>query len=53
MEMFFDRAERQSRQAVLESSTRDRAPLNAMAEELRALPWTESVDWLETEAEAE
>ena len=40
-------------QAVLESGTRDPALLNGMVEELRTFPWTESVDWLETESEAE
>ncbi|HEX3436597.1 MAG TPA: MgtC/SapB family protein [Pseudacidobacterium sp.] len=40
-------------QAVLESGTRDAALLNALTEELRAFPWTESVDWTETETEAE
>jgi putative Mg2+ transporter-C (MgtC) family protein len=40
-------------QAVLESSTRDPSILNDLTEELRAFPWTESVDWTETEAEAE
>jgi putative Mg2+ transporter-C (MgtC) family protein len=40
-------------QTVVESSTRDRALLNRLVEELRALPWVESVDWIETEADAE
>lgn len=40
-------------QAVLESTTRDPTVLNALTEELRAFPWTDSVDWTETESEAE
>lgn len=40
-------------QAVLESSTRDATILNALTEELRAFPWTDSVDWTETESETE
>jgi putative Mg2+ transporter-C (MgtC) family protein len=40
-------------QTVLESSTRDPALLNGLVEELRALAWVESVDWIETEADAE
>ena len=40
-------------QAVVESSTRDAAVLNALTEELRTFPWAESADWIETEAEAE
>jgi putative Mg2+ transporter-C (MgtC) family protein len=40
-------------QTVVESSTRDRALLNDLVQELRALPWVESVDWIETEADAE
>jgi putative Mg2+ transporter-C (MgtC) family protein len=40
-------------QAVLESSTRDANILNALTEELRAFPWTDSVDWTETESETE
>jgi putative Mg2+ transporter-C (MgtC) family protein len=40
-------------QAVLESSTRDATILNALTQELRAFPWTDSVDWTETESETE
>lgn len=40
-------------QAVLESSTRDLKLIKVLAEELRALPCVESVDWIETEADAE
>jgi putative Mg2+ transporter-C (MgtC) family protein len=40
-------------QAVLESPTHDADLLNEMAEELRALPWTQSVEWTETGSEAE
>jgi putative Mg2+ transporter-C (MgtC) family protein len=40
-------------QALLESNTRDAAVLRALSEELRNFPWTNSVDWTETEAEAE
>lgn len=40
-------------QAVIESSTRDSAVISALTEELRAFPWAESADWIETEAEAE
>jgi putative Mg2+ transporter-C (MgtC) family protein len=40
-------------QAVLESTTRDPAHLNALTEELRAFPWIDSVDWTETESETE
>jgi putative Mg2+ transporter-C (MgtC) family protein len=40
-------------QAVLESPTHDASILNAMAEELRAFPWTQSVEWTETGSEAE
>jgi hypothetical protein len=40
-------------QAVLESSTRDRALLNGLVEELRSLPVVESVDWTEIEDDAE
>jgi putative Mg2+ transporter-C (MgtC) family protein len=40
-------------QAILESTTRDPALLNALLEELRGFPWTESVDWTETESGAE
>jgi len=38
-------------QAVIESSTRDPAVLEKVASELRAFPWTESVDWTEIESE--
>ena len=38
-------------QAVIESSTRDPAVLEKVARELRAFPWTESVDWTEIESE--
>ena len=40
-------------QAIVESTTRDATVLNALAEELRALPCAKSVDWIETEGEAE
>jgi putative Mg2+ transporter-C (MgtC) family protein len=40
-------------QAVLESSTRDAVVLNKLAEEMRAFPWIDSVDWTETESETE
>jgi len=40
-------------QAVVESTTRDANVMNALADELRAFPWAESVDWIETEGEAE
>jgi putative Mg2+ transporter-C (MgtC) family protein len=40
-------------QAVLESPTHGADLLNEMAEELRALPWTQSVEWTETGSEAE
>jgi putative Mg2+ transporter-C (MgtC) family protein len=39
-------------QAVLESSTRDPVIMNQLAEEIRALPCTDSVDWTETESES-
>lgn len=38
-------------QAVVESSTRDPIVLDKLASELRAFPWTESVDWTEIESE--
>jgi putative Mg2+ transporter-C (MgtC) family protein len=38
-------------QAVIESSTRDPVVLEKLADELRAFPWTESVDWTEIESE--
>jgi putative Mg2+ transporter-C (MgtC) family protein len=40
-------------QVILESPTHDAALLNEMAEELRAFPWTQSVEWTETGSEAE
>jgi len=40
-------------QAVLESSTRDPVVLNKLMAELRAFPWTDSVDWTETDSETE
>jgi putative Mg2+ transporter-C (MgtC) family protein len=40
-------------QAILESTTQDSSILKAMVEELRALPWVQSVEWTETTAEAE
>ena len=40
-------------QAILESSTHDVRILDTMADELRALPWAQSVEWTETSAEAE
>lgn len=40
-------------QATLESTTRDSTLLNALAEDLRSFPWTESVEWIEAESEAE
>jgi putative Mg2+ transporter-C (MgtC) family protein len=39
--------------AILESPSRDSKPLEKMVEELRAFPWTQSVEWTETGAEAE
>ena len=39
-------------QVVLESSTRDPTIMNQLADEMRAFPWTESVDWTETESES-
>lgn len=38
-------------QAVIESSTRDPVMLEKLASELRAFPWTESVEWTEIESE--
>ena len=38
-------------QAVIESSTRDPIVLDKLTAELRALPWTDSVDWTEIESE--
>jgi putative Mg2+ transporter-C (MgtC) family protein len=40
-------------QVILESPTHDAKLLNEMAEELRAFPWTQSVEWTETGSEAE
>ena len=39
-------------QAVLQSSTRDPVIMNQLAEEIRALACTDSVDWTETESES-
>ena len=39
-------------QAILESTIRDNRLLNALAEELRAFPWAQSVEWTETGDEA-
>jgi putative Mg2+ transporter-C (MgtC) family protein len=35
-------------QAILESPTQDASVLNALVDELRAFPWTQSVEWTET-----
>jgi putative Mg2+ transporter-C (MgtC) family protein len=40
-------------QAILESTIHDSSILKTMVEELRALPWAQSVEWTETVAEAE
>jgi putative Mg2+ transporter-C (MgtC) family protein len=40
-------------QAILESATRDTNLLKAMIDELRAFPWTQAVEWTETDSEAE
>jgi putative Mg2+ transporter-C (MgtC) family protein len=40
-------------QVILESPAHDANLLNAMADELRAFPWTQSVEWTETGSEAE
>jgi len=40
-------------QAILESPTHDSRLLNALAEHLREFPWTQSVEWTETDTEAE
>jgi putative Mg2+ transporter-C (MgtC) family protein len=45
--------ERSIVQAVVESTTGDANVMNALAEALRTFPWAESVDWIETEGEAE
>jgi putative Mg2+ transporter-C (MgtC) family protein len=39
-------------QAVLESSTRDPVVMNQLADEIRGLPCTDSVEWTETESES-
>jgi putative Mg2+ transporter-C (MgtC) family protein len=48
-----DDEERSMLQAVVESTTRDAEVMNALTEELRTFPWVQSVDWIETEGEAE
>jgi putative Mg2+ transporter-C (MgtC) family protein len=40
-------------QAILESKTRDAALMNALVAHLREFPWTQSVEWTETDTEAE
>jgi putative Mg2+ transporter-C (MgtC) family protein len=40
-------------QAIVESSTMDPTMLDKIVEELRASPWTDSVDWTKTESETE
>lgn len=40
-------------QAIIESATHDAGVLDALASELRAHPWTKSVEWTETGSEAE
>jgi hypothetical protein len=40
-------------QAILESTVRDTKLPNAIVEELRAVPWVQSVEWAKTNAEAE
>ena len=40
-------------QAILESATPDPSLLYALADELRAYPWAQSVEWTETGTEAE
>jgi putative Mg2+ transporter-C (MgtC) family protein len=40
-------------QVILESPTHDANVLNAVVEELRMFPWTQSVEWTETGSEAE
>jgi putative Mg2+ transporter-C (MgtC) family protein len=40
-------------QAILESAARDENIMDALASELRAEPWTKSVEWTETGSEAE
>ena len=39
--------------AVVESSTRDPVVLDKLTEELRAYPWTDSIDWTQVESETE
>jgi putative Mg2+ transporter-C (MgtC) family protein len=39
--------------AVVESSTRDPLVLDKLTEELRAYPWTDSIDWTQVESETE
>ena len=39
--------------AILESASRDSRLLETMVEELRDFPWTQSIEWTETGAEAE
>ncbi len=39
-------------QVILESTTQDANVLNAMTEELREFPWTQSVEWTETGSES-
>jgi putative Mg2+ transporter-C (MgtC) family protein len=48
-----DDEERSIVQAVVESTTRDAKLMNALIEELRAFRCADSVDWIETEGEAE
>jgi putative Mg2+ transporter-C (MgtC) family protein len=48
-----DDGERSIIQAVVESRTRDAEVMNALAEELRSFRCADSVDWIETEGEAE
>lgn len=40
-------------QAILESTIRDTRLPNAIAEELKALPWVQSVEWTKAGAETE
>jgi putative Mg2+ transporter-C (MgtC) family protein len=40
-------------QAIVESSTMDPVMLDKLVEELRASPWTDSVEWTQTESETE
>jgi len=40
-------------QAILESPAHDNRLLNALADHVREFPWIQSVDWTETDAEAE